>query len=705
MKGSDDKEEKQDSPGQAEGFEGQKVRTKEQNDFLDNVRKMMNPDAKTESGESTEVGDIGETTTFGKDGDDSSSDEENGEKAFPGFGSPTNKSSEDKENKDEDEDSDENENDDGDDGQISVDSDDSDAKTLKTDDMNEEEQKIWQELNCNRVYSGYICHALENEEDLHKINAPGEELKKIDSIEYRVTKAKKVEAREGAEDDAEDNASDDSKKIESVEEIPKEKYLSEDYDDLGLHEMLKANLMAYGWEAPLLVQRVGMRPIQDRQDILINAQTGSGKTGAFLIPIVNYILKNTRNKKFAKERERGETNDEIPGVGGIMGIDPRALILTPTRELAIQIAKEAVKLTRGLGRESIKVCNLYGGTKRSTQRFNAFGADIIVGTPGRVRDILFPDVAGNTRQHFDSCDFIVLDEADRMLDDGFGGISMDIIERITLKRGEQTHPISKVLTSATFPSEIQAFARKFLRPGYWYAQCGMLNAPSATVTQEVVEIGGISDKYSKLDEVLERFVVGVEDSPAKALVFANTKRTVDFLGCRLSEKLKHKCITMHGDRSQQQREFALWTFATNKCPVLIATNVAARGLDIPAVDLVVNFDCSDTTWLHDDYIHRIGRTGRVGRPGTAVTFLHKKDAEKARILLNIMKGGHAEIPDWIEELAEETPESVEDDDKKDDASSASGRLAKSTKSEKSDSPTPSLGEDDTDEKEPVYVGF
>ncbi|CBY08931.1 unnamed protein product [Oikopleura dioica] len=348
--------------------------------------------------------------------------------------------------------------------------------------------------------------------------------------------------------------------------------------------------------------------------------------------------------------------DAIPGVS-VIGIDPRALIMAPTRELAIQLAKECLKLCRGFDSNDIKICNLYGGTKRTTQRCEAFGADIIVGTPGRVADLLFPQYIGRTR-----CDYIVLDEADRMLDDGFEEINRLIIEKIQKMRGPK--PISKVLTSATFPVEIQKFATNILRRDYMYAQCGILNAPSASVTQEVVHVDDLNEKYDELDLVLQKYNIGTEGSTAKALIFANTKWKVDYLGCLLSDTLGEACTTMHGDRSQEQREFALTLFATSTSPVLVATNVAARGLDIPAVDLIINFDCSDKEYFHDDYIHRIGRTGRVGRPGTAVTFVQENgkhnDKKKTGILIELMKVGNAKIPDWLRDMAENMVRNLEE---------------------------------------------
>lgn len=181
------------------------------------------------------------------------------------------------------------------------------------------------------------------------------------------------------------------------------------------------------------------------------------------------------------------------------------------------------------------------------------------------------------------------------------------------------------------------------------------------MTQEVVHVDDLNEKYDELDLVLQKYNIGTEGSTAKALIFANTKWKVDYLGCLLSDTLGEACTTMHGDRSQarllirfefisrvmflkqqkEQREFALTLFATSTSPVLVATNVAARGLDIPAVDLIINFDCSDKEYFHDDYIHRIGRTGRVGRPGTAVTFVQENgkhnDKKKTGILIELMK--------------------------------------------------------------------
>ena len=211
------------------------------------------------------------------------------------------------------------------------------------------------------------------------------------------------------------------------------------------------------------------------------------------------------------------------------------------------------------------------------------------------------------------------------------------------------------------------------------------------MTQEVIHVNTLDEKYDQLDFVLQKYNIGTEGSTAKALIFGNTKARVDFLGCLLSDTLRDACTTMHGDRSQarlpsrfeficsfifskpqkEQREFALTLFATSTSPVLVATNVAARGLDIPAVDLIINFDCSDKEYFHDDYIHRIGRAGRVGRPGRAVTFVQENgkynDTKKTGILIKLMEvieiksknrfdncfqEGKAEIPQWLRDMAE-----------------------------------------------------
>ncbi|CBY33776.1 unnamed protein product [Oikopleura dioica] len=170
------------------------------------------------------------------------------------------------------------------------------------DEVNKIRRRIEYHFDKNRLYSGHICHALEEDEVLHKNNDPGEHLNRIESLEFRITQAI----------------------TDEIEVIPMEKYHIESYDEMNLHKKLKQNIDDYGWNRPLLVQRVVMRPIQECQDILINAQTGSGKSGAFLIPIINHILTHK----------------------SVIGIDPRALIMAPTRELAIQLAKECLKLCR-----------------------------------------------------------------------------------------------------------------------------------------------------------------------------------------------------------------------------------------------------------------------------------------------------------------------------------------------------------------------
>jgi ATP-dependent RNA helicase DeaD len=310
------------------------------------------------------------------------------------------------------------------------------------------------------------------------------------------------------------------------------------------------------------------------RDVAGQAQTGSGKTGAFVIPMLERIERSARTTQ--------------------------ALVLAPTRELALQIS-DAV---RDLGGSSVKVATLYGGDPiaRQLTALRA-GVHVAVATPGRLLDHL-------TRRtvRLDGVRFLVLDEADRMLDMGFLPDVETIIRQTPAAR--QT-----ALFSATLPDAVSAIAMRHMRHPAWVK----IAAPAPTVetvTQFYLEVAE-QDKVRAL-----RLLLTSGDVPS-ALVFRRTRRGVD----RLAKILRDRGLAvevLHGDMAQGARLRALEAFATGKARVLIATNVAARGLDLPDVSHVINFDIPEDL---DTYVHRVGRTARAGRSGEAITFVGQHDLE------------------------------------------------------------------------------
>jgi ATP-dependent RNA helicase DDX3X len=282
-------------------------------------------------------------------------------------------------------------------------------------------------------------------------------------------------------------------------------------------------------------------------------------------------------------------------------IKPVTLVLAPTRELAIQIYEEAKKFAY---RSWVRPCTVYGGTPIMDQiRDLERGCGLLVATPGRLVDLI-------ERRKVSLADikYLVLDEADRMLDMGFEPQIRRIVEEEDMPVTRQT-----LMFSATFPKNMQMMARDFLLD-YVFLAVGKVGASSGNITQEVVYVED-EDKRSSLLDILhtdaEIAAKSVDPSANLTLVFVETKRSADML-CNYLIDHSFPATSIHGDRTQREREWALSSFRSGQTPVLVATAVAARGLDIPNVTHVVNYDLPTDI---DDYVHRIGRTGRAGNTG------------------------------------------------------------------------------------------
>ena len=336
-------------------------------------------------------------------------------------------------------------------------------------------------------------------------------------------------------------------------------------------ETLKA-IQKKGFKHPTEVQELSIPIIYQGKDLIAQAQTGTGKTAAFGIPIVDKV--DPRKKKI------------------------QALILVPTRELAIQVAKEI----KDLGKEKkIFVLAVYGGKSIQHQiKFLKNGKDVvIVGTPGRVKDLIERGIL-----KLDNVEMFVLDEADRMLDMGF----IDDIEFIFEKtpKNKQT-----LLFSATMPPAIKRLAERFLKPDYEIIRV----KPEEVTVDRIKQVAYRVDEkmqFSKLKESLEE----MQDS--KAIIFTETKKGADELADRLKRE-GFNANAIHGDFSQAKREKVLRDFRNSKLKILVATDVAARGLDIKDVDVVYNYSLPRDV---ESYIHRIGRTGRAGREGIAISIMN-----------------------------------------------------------------------------------
>ncbi|KAL1559605.1 DEAD-box ATP-dependent RNA helicase 37 [Salvia divinorum] len=392
------------------------------------------------------------------------------------------------------------------------------------------------------------------------------------------------------------------------------------FAEIDLGDALNLNIKRCKYVKPTPVQRYTIPISLAGRDLMACAQTGSGKTAAFCFPIISGIM-------------RGHIADRPQGTRTVF---PLALILSPTRELSVQIHEEARKFSYQTG---VRVVVTYGGAPIHQQlRELERGVDILVATPGRLVDLL-----ERAKVSLKMIRYLALDEADRMLDMGFEPQIRKIVEEADMPRPgvRQT-----MLFSATFPKEIQRLASDFLS-NYIFLAVGRVGSSTGLIVQRV-EFVREADKRSHLMDLLHaQRDSGIQGKQALTLVFVETKKGADALEHWLCLN-EFPATTIHGDRTQQEREFALRSFKSGKTPILVATDVAARGLDIPHVSHVINFDLPNDI---DDYVHRIGRTGRAGKSGLATAFFNEKNMSMAKGLGELMKEANQEVPEWLTRFA------------------------------------------------------
>mmetsp|Transcript_32007 Transcript_32007/g.73472 ORF Transcript_32007/g.73472 Transcript_32007/m.73472 type:complete len:686 (+) Transcript_32007:32-2089(+) len=371
---------------------------------------------------------------------------------------------------------------------------------------------------------------------------------------------------------------------------------------------LMQSVYAQGFSAPTAIQAFCWPIACANRDIIGVAKTGSGKTLAFVLPAFDYMLRDKQDPY---------------RIGG-----PSMLCIAPTRELALQIQAEADKYGRG---HRIRTACIYGGAPRGPQLKEVrMGCHMAVGCPGRLNDFL---ECGQIKLH--AVRYLVLDEADRMLDMGFEPQIRTIIDQVPSDR--QT-----CMYTATWPREVRQLAREFLHQPVHIQIGSHDNTANKNIHQEVRVARGPRAKFEALMEVMR----GV-DSKERVLVFVNTKRMCDSLVDDLWRQDIH-AVAIHGDREQREREQALGSFKSGRTPVMCATDVAARGLDIKGVGYVV---CFDVAVAAEDHVHRIGRTGRAGMSGVAITFLDPSEGKQAREVMDTMERSGQEIPDELRSLA------------------------------------------------------
>lgn len=378
------------------------------------------------------------------------------------------------------------------------------------------------------------------------------------------------------------------------------------FSSLIVHDEIKAGLANFKEPSP--IQAASWPYLLAGKDVVGIAETGSGKTFAFGVPAMQYILEQSERK----------------------GI--RVLVVAPTRELAIQTSENLNMLGKASGLRS--VC-IYGGVSKDAQRTELKRATIVVGTPGRINDML-----DDGSLDFSKVGYLVLDEADRMLDKGFEEDIKKIIRATPdPKQGGKRQTL---MFSATWPEVVRKLAATFMSNPVKVTIGSLELSANVRVTQKVEVLQEQRDKEFRLQQIIKQYQSG-KNKNDRILIFALYKKEA----ARVESTLKykgHNVAAIHGDMSQVQREHALAQFKSGGCPLLVATDVAARGLDIPNVTLVINLTFPLTI---EDYVHRIGRTGRGGLSGIAVTLFTKEDKAHSGTLINVLKQANQEVPEEL----------------------------------------------------------
>lgn len=397
------------------------------------------------------------------------------------------------------------------------------------------------------------------------------------------------------------------------------------FEDIKLTEIISNNISLARYDKPTPVQKYAIPIILGGRDLMACAQTGSGKTAAFLVPILNQMFERGASSNPPSNRPYYRRKQY-----------PLGLVLAPTRELATQIFEEAKKFSY---RSRMRPAVLYGGNNTSEQMHELdLGCHLIVATPGRLDDIINRGKIGLANLRF-----LVLDEADRMLDMGFEPQIRRIVEQHDMPPTGQRQTL---MFSATFPKNIQELASSFLS-NYIFLAVGRVGSTSENITQTIIWVNE-HDKRSYLLDLMSRLREGSADytPDSLTLIFVETKKGADALEEFLYQN-KHPVTSVHGDRSQREREEALKCFRSGDCPILVATAVAARGLDIPHVKHVINYDLPSDV---EEYVHRIGRTGRMGNLGTATSFFNDKNRNICADLVELLTETNQDMPAFLTEI-------------------------------------------------------
>ena len=400
------------------------------------------------------------------------------------------------------------------------------------------------------------------------------------------------------------------------------------FKNIDFHPLVQKNITKMKYDLMTPIQKAIIPYILESKDCLGCAETGSGKTIAFLTPIISLLLKDGPPKE---DEEYLKPNSKYTNTCSY----PVCLVLVPTRELAEQIYVEARKL---LYKTGIVVSKCYGGVPSDTQiRELRQGVDIVIGTPGRINEFIEKKIL-----YLNLIKYLVIDESDRMLDMGF----KPQLENIICKNNQMTPKDKRnnLMFSATIPSEVEEISYQFMKEDCYLITTNKnrenkneYNA-NENVEQTIYYVEE-EEKILKLHEILQTIEGNV-------IIFLEKKKSVDKLEGFLLNR-NYNAIGIHGDKLQSERQKAIKKFSSGEIPILVATDVASRGLDFPNVSYVFNFDMPKNI---EDYIHRIGRTGRVGNKGKAISFYNENNKQIGESLVKELRKANQIIPDFLEEF-------------------------------------------------------
>ncbi|XXH05716.1 PHO85 cyclin-5 [Hypoxylon texense] len=426
------------------------------------------------------------------------------------------------------------------------------------------------------------------------------------------------------------------------------------FQDAGLHPAMLKNVEMSGYTTPTPIQKYCIPAISMGHDLIAIAQTGSGKTAAYLIPILNHLM--GKAKKLAAPRPAPHEFES--GAAQLVRAEPLVMVVCPTRELAIQIFDQARKFCY---RTMLRPAVIYGGGPMYEQMQQiGRGCDLLIGTPGRLIDFIQRPHLLTLRR----LKYMVIDEADEMLEMDW----QEDLEKL-MSGGEQDEGnVKYMLFSATFPGALRKLAKEHLSEDHLRIRVGRIGSTHANIKQDVIFV-----KQELKREALSALLNSM--TPGRTIIFVNSKRTADEIDDYLFNK-GLPSTSMHSDRTQSEREDAMRAFRMGKTPLLVTTGVSARGIDVQNVIHVINYDLPSVDHGGiQEYIHRIGRTGRIGHTGTATSFYTDRDESLAQDLTMTLMETQQPVPDFLEQYIPEgaDPKNFKiEDDHSDDEDLAGG---------------------------------